>query len=268
MSSSSSPVNSEFALEWIGSTTDDSFPEEFIELARRGHIVGLMRFTSVGVGCPWYSKLKDYLNMNENWCHIPLYPTIAALTRNTFEEERTLVNELYHPSPDPFSDIYAAFQSPSEIGQTKKVSEGNIRRAHVMTCLVDRLMWVSNSAVGAVIPSPIQFPHHLFPNLREPQFEKYCTFMETWPRVVQTYKEALAQYPLDAFTEGISGDDTLLSFLKTIKHSGKTRISHVVIENFTRCALAIRALTHVLYFRSSSVSISYLHIIADNQQFQ
>jgi hypothetical protein len=262
--SSTYDVSSVFALKRIRYITENCFSDEFINIARQGRIAGLMRFTPLGVGCPWYSNMQDFLAIDENNSNI-FYPTLKSIIQNILQEESLLLDQLHHPTNDPYTDVYAAFQNVFQVKASNKHAEGRIRRAHVMTCLADRLMWASNHVNGTSISSPTQIPHHPFPDASDPLFEKYEVFVQDWPTVIRNYKNIHEKHRSNVPTILTSNDTSpLLSILLTLQFSSKNRVINTVIENFTRCALAIRALTYVRYSSLNTDTLFYSNTNTDN----
>jgi hypothetical protein len=220
------------------------FSDDFINLARDGRSIGLTRITPVGVGCAMYSTPEEWATMQRSRdtnCNSRIYSTLVALAQNIYIEERNLVNHLSTSRWDRQSDVYAAFQSMDTITSTSRHSDGRIRRAHMMTCIVDRLVWVSTNTGSATISPPTQFPHHPFPT--GPHFLKYCHLMETWPHTIHEYASILHDCEADNLVN--ENSTPIQSIFSTLKFSSNNRIKNTVMDNLTRCVLALRALTYV-----------------------
>jgi hypothetical protein len=240
---------------------DNFFSPEFLDLALKHQSIGLMCLTPLGVGCPWYSNRQEWLEM-EQTCEkrrdTPFYALLIALIRNTLKEEEKLALQLARPSnklKKAQSDLYAAFQSLGEVERTNHHSDGRVHRAHIMTCLVDRLLWASGQDGSHLISLPIQFPHHSYPEGQA--FERYTTFIQSWSHVIQCYKQVLHSSNLQAIPQ--HSERPILSLFLTMKSSSQNRILNTVLDNFTRCALAIRALTYVFSFLSHIRYIAYFN---------
>jgi hypothetical protein len=220
------------------------FSDDLINLAKQGQTIGLTRITPVGVGCPLYSTPAEWTVSHElsaTETTSSLHRALKALIDNTFQEEKVLVKQIARSVRSSTSDVFAAFQNTAEIGKSSRNSDGRVRRAHVMTCLVDRLLWACRNQSAESPSPPIQFPHHAYPN--DTNFNKYLDFVGEWPRLVAQFGSAMNEMDLDISLETIAAPTDSLFY--TMKSSSRRRVKNTVIDNISRCALALRTLTCV-----------------------
>jgi hypothetical protein len=237
---------------------------EFVYRCLRQETIGLALITRLGIGTAWYSRPEDWVSINsslEKRRHSSFYHVLDSLKHNILKEEQQLSEELQKPLSLSSLDVKAAFQDISKIKRSTKLPDRRIRISHMMTCLVDRFLWASNPKQDECQPvlTPAQFPYQPYPS--GDNFEKYVDLMKTWPYLVHTYLTALNAETLDTLAGIQQGDVPVLSLYYSMVSSSQNRIINTVVDNFSRCALALRALSHVSIPSLSMTTLKGMSII-------
>jgi hypothetical protein len=237
-------ISHELALQRLKIDLNTCLPDSWRSLVLNKKTIGLSRMTPLGIGCSWYTDQTQWFDISAT-LHQQQPSEISRLLRslvgNIVQEEDQLTTELMNKSTGPKSDVLSAFQPISDIKPSKRGSDGRIRRAHMMNCVVDRLLWASQSS-GTTTTLPTQLPHHRFPE--DALFSEYVEVMQTWHRLVWDISTGL-DFKQVEFVSSDSTNNVALSLFKSVLSSSIGRKLHTLIENFSRCALGLRALSCV-----------------------
>jgi hypothetical protein len=238
-------ISHEIALERLKASCEEFLTDDLRLLALSQNTIGLMKMTPLGISCPWYSQPNEWPTIFESLerreQHTNGFSTLTGLVWNIIAEERNLLTQLRGLSWQNTPDLYAAFQPLLQISKSRKVADGRIRRAHMMTCLVDRLLWAFQSP-NEPPSTPIQFPHHSFP--QNETFSYYVDLMQTWHKKIADVSDLL-EAKKDSIASQEETGNVSVSLFRSIRSSTHGRKLNTIIENFSRCALALRALTCV-----------------------
>jgi hypothetical protein len=228
----------------INGKVDTYYSHHFFQLALKQETIGLSRFTPLGVGCSWFSDPAEWIcvaNSCEKRLNSGFYSVLDSLVHNIYEEQRYLAQALRKPNTMHSPDVISAFQDTNKITRSYKKADRRIRLSHMMTCLVDRLLWASSGETNYQ-SGPVQFPHLPYPD--DSRFNEYSDFMQRWPQIVFAYSDALGK---ETSTEDslVMSTHPVLSLYYTSVTSSKSRYLNTVLDNISRCALGLRALCHV-----------------------
>jgi hypothetical protein len=254
-------ISHELALERLKANCEDFFTDDLRLMALSQNTIGIMKLTPLGISCPWYSKPSDWTqlfdSLEQRRQHTNAFSTLSDLVLNIIAEEITLLSGIQLPHQKSFADVYAAFQPLGQIAKSKKGSDGRIRRSHMMTCLVDRLFWAFQPP-NTSQPTPVQFPHQSFPH--NEAFSHHVDLMHTWHKKIAEVSDLL-EAKKDCISSQEETNNVSLSLFNSVRTSTYGRKLNTITENFSRCALGLRALTCVssysLYTRIYSNSIHH-----------
>jgi hypothetical protein len=234
-------ISHELALQRLNVNLDACLPDDWRRSALNGETVGLSHMTPLGISCSWYTNQAEWFDI-ANSLHqrqsTEMFHLLCSLVANIFQEENQLTKELLGNFNGPLLDVCAAFQPISDIRPSKRIPDGRIRRAHMLNCLVDKLLWASHPSSTTASP-PVQLPHYRFPE--DDLFSDYVDLMQTWHKVVWNSCQSLEFEQVEL----APSDNVSLSLFKSVLSSSNGRRLHTMIENFSRCALAVRAMACV-----------------------
>jgi hypothetical protein len=242
-------ISHELALQKLNVDLDKCLPASWRHSALVKETIGLMRMTPLGISSRWYTDQSDWFSIAESLHQresSEMFSLLSSLVRNIFQEEHELTTELFKKS-DSLPDVLAAFQPISAIKSSKRIPDGRIRRAHMLSSLVDRLLWASRPSDTGT-PLPVQLPHQRFPD--DDNFHGYVHLMQSWHRVVRDSWQSLEFKQVEATS--LDAPNIAVSLFQSVTSSSHGRKFNTVLENFARCGLGLRAIGCVSFFIQTS----------------